>query len=72
MVVKFSEWWLSPTTTDQCGQNPGNVISIQHMPHLVSQLVSTGVLFTDMTGTGLSRFTITISLVARSTLFSVV
>jgi len=22
VVVKFTEWWLGPTTTDQCGQNP--------------------------------------------------
>ena len=22
MVVKKAEWWLGPTTADQCGQNP--------------------------------------------------
>ena len=22
MVVKNTEWWLGPTTPDQCGQNP--------------------------------------------------
>ena len=25
MVVKTSEWWLVPTTSDQCGENPGHV-----------------------------------------------
>ena len=23
VVVKKAEWWLDPTTANQCGQNPG-------------------------------------------------
>ena len=26
VVVKMAEWWLGPTTSDQCGQNPAFVI----------------------------------------------
>ena len=42
VVVKLLDWWLEPTTSDQCGQNAGYIVNNDHWHYYLSlQLVAT-------------------------------